>query len=128
MSFERTRYRFGQFEVDVHTGSLLRQGRRVRLQEQPFQVLVALLERNGALVSREELRKRLWPGDTFVEFDKSLGVALAKVRAALGDDSTNPRFVETVPRRGYRFIAPVTVDGNGADAPATTAAERAAPA
>ena len=90
--------------------ALVRQGRAVRLQEQPFQVLVALLERHGDLVTREELRERLWPGDTFVEFDKSLGVALAKVRAALGDDAANPRFIETVPKRGYRFIAPVTVE------------------
>ena len=74
-----------------------------------FKVLIALLERHGEVVTRDELRKRLWPGDTFVEFDKSLGVALAKLRAALGDDAANPRFVETVPRRGYRFIAPVTV-------------------
>jgi DNA-binding winged helix-turn-helix (wHTH) protein/tetratricopeptide (TPR) repeat protein len=108
MSFERIRYRFGLFEVDVHAGTLLKQGRRVRLQEQPFQVLVALLERRGDLVLREQLRARLWPGDTFVEFDKSLGVALAKVRAALGDEAANPRFIETVPKRGYRFIAPIT--------------------
>ncbi|HEX4567309.1 MAG TPA: winged helix-turn-helix domain-containing protein [Vicinamibacterales bacterium] len=109
MSFERVRYRFGLFEVDVRAVSLFKQGRGVRIQEQPFRVLVALLERHGDLVLREELRARLWPDDTFVEFDKSLGVALAKVRAALGDDAANPRFVETVPKRGYRFIAPVSV-------------------
>jgi len=128
MSFERTRYRFGQFEVDVHTGSLLRQGRRVRLQEQPFQVLVALLERNGALVLREQLRERLWPGDTFVEFDKSLGVALAKVRAALGDDATNARFIETIPKRGYRFIAPIAVVSDSAGVQAAEPAVAVAPA
>ncbi|MGH9408809.1 MAG: winged helix-turn-helix domain-containing protein [Vicinamibacterales bacterium] len=111
MSFERIRYRFGLFELDVHAGRLLKQGRPVRIQEQPFRVLVALLERHGDLVLREELRTRLWPDDTFVEFDKSLGVALAKVRAALGDEAANPRFVETIPKRGYRFIAPLVVVG-----------------
>jgi eukaryotic-like serine/threonine-protein kinase len=110
MSSDRIRYRFGLFEADAHVGRLVKQGRAVRLQDQPFQVLVALLERHADLVTREELRDRLWPGDTFVEFDKSLGVALAKVRAALGDDAANPRFIETVPKRGYRFIAPVTVE------------------
>ena len=110
MSSDRIRYRFGLFEADVHAGTLVKRGRAVRLQEQPFQVLVALLERHGDLVTREELRDRLWPGDTFVEFAKSLGVALAKVRAALGDDAANPRFVETIPKRGYRFIAPVTTE------------------
>ena len=109
MSAGRIGYRFGIFETDLARGRLLRQGELVRLQEQPFQVLVALLERYGQVVARDDLRQRLWPGDTFVEFDKSLGVALAKVRAALGDDATNPRFIETVPKRGYRFIAPVTV-------------------
>jgi eukaryotic-like serine/threonine-protein kinase len=109
MSFERVQYRFGLFEVDVYAGTLLKQGRTVRIQEQPFRVLVALLERHGDVVLREELRARLWPDDTFVEFDKSLGVALAKVRAALGDDAANPRFIETIPKRGYRFIAPATL-------------------
>jgi eukaryotic-like serine/threonine-protein kinase len=134
MSFERIRYRFGLFEVDVHAGSLLKQGRVVRIQEQPFRVLVALLERHGDVVLREELRARLWPDDTFVEFDKSLGVALAKVRAALGDDAANPRFVETVPKRGYRFIAPATVvaaerpaDAESPSGPAATPPAPAAP-
>ncbi len=110
MSVGRIRYRFGLFEIDPADGRLLRQGEPVRLQEQPFQVLLTLLERHGELVTRDELRQRLWAGDTFVDFDKSLGVALAKARAALGDDAANPRFIETVPRRGYRFIAPVSVD------------------
>ena len=126
MSFERIRYRFGLFEVDVHAGSLLKQGRIVRIQEQPFRVLVALLERHGDLVLREELRARLWPDDTFVEFDKSLGVALAKVRAALGDDAANPQFVETIPKRGYRFIAPVTVVTDEPHAEANRAGPRPA--
>lgn len=125
MSSDRIRYRFGLFEADVHVGTLVKQGRAVRLQEQPFQVLVALLERHGDLVTREELRERLWPGDTFVEFDKSLGVALAKVRSALGDDAANPRFIETVPKRGYRFIAPVAVETARQEAAASPAVESA---
>lgn len=100
-------YRFGLFEVDVANEKLFRQGRQVKLQGQPFQLLGALLERSGDTVRRDELRQRLWPGDTFVEFDKSLGVAVTKLRDALGDDADNPRFIETVPRCGYRFIAPV---------------------
>jgi eukaryotic-like serine/threonine-protein kinase len=101
------RYRFGLFEVDPADGSLLRQGKQVKLQEQPFQLLVALLARHGEVVSREEIRQRLWPSDTFVDFDKSLGVAVTKLRDALGDAASNPRFIETLPRRGYRFVAPV---------------------
>ncbi len=115
MPVARIRYRFGLFLADPADGRLLRQGKPVRLQDQPFQVLVALLEQPGVIVTRDELRQRLWPGDTFVEFDKSLGVALAKVRAALGDDAANPRFVETVVRRGYRFVAPVTVEREDLD-------------
>lgn len=102
-------YRFGLFEADPASGRLSREGRPVRLQEQPFQLLIRLIEANGAVVTRDELRRQLWREDTFVEFDKSLGVALAKVRAALGDDAANPRFVETVPKRGYRFVAPATI-------------------
>ncbi|MGH9142602.1 MAG: winged helix-turn-helix domain-containing protein, partial [Vicinamibacterales bacterium] len=123
------RYRAGLFEIDPANGRVLRQGKQVRLQEQPFQVLVALVERHGELVTREVLRQRLWPGDTFVEFDKSLGVALAKARAALGDDAANPRFIETVPKRGYRFIAPVTiVQARDADPVAPSAPSVAEPA
>ncbi len=121
MSVGRIRYRFGLFETDRDSGRLLRDGAPVRLQEQPFQVLLALLERHGEVVTRDQLRQRLWPGDTFVEFDKSLGVALAKLRSALGDDAANPRFVETVPRRGYRFIAPVAVEGGQEDPVARSA-------
>ena len=120
MSVGRIRYRFGLFETDPDSGRLLRDGAPIRLQEQPFQVLLALLERHGEVVTRDQLRQRLWPGDTFVEFDKSLGVALAKLRSALGDDAANPRFVETVPRRGYRFIAPVAIEG-GQEDPASPA-------
>src|SRR5215471_14465997 len=100
-------FRFGLFEADLRAGELRKSGTRLRLQEQPWQVLVALLEHAGQVVTRDELRERLWPTDTFVDFDHSLNIAINKVRDALGDDAAKPRFVETVPRRGYRFIAPV---------------------
>ncbi len=101
-------FRFGLFQADVAQGTLTRNGLRVKIQDQPFRVLVLLLEHPGDIVSREELRQRLWPEGTFVDFDGSLNVILKKLRAAIEDDSDNPRFIETVPRRGYRFIAPVT--------------------
>ena len=103
------RYRFGLFEVDPVRGELLRQGVRVKLQEQPFRLLILLLERAGEIVGRDELRTRLWPEDTFVEFDNSLNVAVRKLREALRDDANEPRFIETVPRRGYRLLAPVSL-------------------
>jgi TolB-like protein/DNA-binding winged helix-turn-helix (wHTH) protein/Flp pilus assembly protein TadD len=99
--------RFGIFEVDLASGELRRQGLKIRLQEQPFQALVALLERPREILTREELRKRLWPGDTFVDFDRGLNKAINRLRDALGDDAENPRFIETLPQRGYRFLAPV---------------------
>jgi cholera toxin transcriptional activator len=99
--------RFGVFEVDLATGELRKNGTRVRLQEQPFRVLTMLLERPGEMVTREELRSALWPDDTFVDFDHGLNTAVNKVREALSDAAANPRFVQTVARRGYRFIAPV---------------------
>ena len=101
--------RFGVFELDVRAGELRKHGLRVRLQEQPFQVLAILLERSGEVVTREELQKRLWPADTFVDFDHGLNKAINKIREALGDSASSPRFVETVARRGYRFIAEVGV-------------------
>ena len=116
---KRGLYRFGLFEADTHSGVLLRQKQRVKIQEQPFRLLVALLEQPGEIVTREFLRQRLWPENTFVEFDQSFGTAITKLRQALGDDADNPRFIETVPRRGYRFIAPVTI-GEGGGAPART--------
>lgn len=100
-------YRFGIFEANFETGEFLRKGVRVKLQEQPFRLLQVLLESAGEIVSRESMRQRLWPGNTFVDFDASLGVAVGKLREALGDDADNPRFIETIPRRGYRFVAPV---------------------
>ena len=112
-------FRFGRFEADAGRGTLSRGGLRVRLQEQPFHVLILLLERPGEIITREELRQQLWPEGTYVDFDGSLNAILKKLRAALDDDSDNPRFIETVPRRGYRFIAPVTVESVAVEPPAS---------
>ena len=98
---------FGSFEVDTAAGELRRQGLKIRLQEQPFRLLVLLLERAGDVVTREEVREQLWPADTYVDFDHSLNTAVRKLREALGDSAEAPRYVETLARRGYRFIAPV---------------------
>jgi DNA-binding winged helix-turn-helix (wHTH) protein len=103
--------RFGVFELDLSAGELRKSGAKLRLQEQPFQVLALLLERAGEVVTREELRQKLWPSDTFVDFDHSLNTAINKVREALGDSASSPRYVETLARRGYRFIAPVQASG-----------------
>jgi TolB-like protein/DNA-binding winged helix-turn-helix (wHTH) protein/Flp pilus assembly protein TadD len=103
------RVRFGVFEADLRTGELWKNGSRIRLQEQPFQVLALLLERRGSTVTRDELRNRLWTADTFVDFDHGLNKAINKIRETLGDSAASPRFVETVARRGYRFIADVAV-------------------
>src|SRR5258705_2528474 len=98
---------FGSFEVNLQTGELRRAGQKVKLQEQPFQVLAALLERPGEIITREELRNRLWPADTFVDFDHSLNAAIKRLRDALGESAETPIFVETLARRGYRFIGKV---------------------
>lgn len=100
-------YRFGLFELDLRSGELRKQGRKIRLEGQPVQILMKLLERPGELITREELRRELWPGDTFVNFEQSLNAAIKRLRHALADSAANPRFVETLARRGYRFIAPV---------------------
>jgi DNA-binding winged helix-turn-helix (wHTH) protein/predicted Zn-dependent protease len=100
--------RFGSFEADIQEATLSKSGIRIRLQGQPFRILALLLDRPGQLVTREEIRDELWSNNTFVEFDKALNTAIGKLRAALNDSADNPRFVETVPRRGYRFVAPVT--------------------
>jgi DNA-binding winged helix-turn-helix (wHTH) protein len=100
-------FRFGVYEADLRTGELRKNGLKVRLQEQPFQVLAYLLEHAGDVVTREDLRARLWPADTFVDFDHSLNTAINKLRDALGDTAANPRFIETLAKRGYRLIAPV---------------------
>lgn len=99
--------RFGVFELDCQTGELRRQGVKLRLQGQPIEVLRRLLETPGELVTREDLRKRLWPADTFVDFDQALNNSVQRIREALGDSAQSPRFIETIPRRGYRFIGPV---------------------
>src|SRR5215470_7973659 len=99
--------RFGLFEVDFDGQELRKSGIKIKIQDQPFQILALLLERPGQIVTREEIQKRLWVGDTFVDFDLGLNSAVKKLRQALGDESDNPRFVETLYRRGYRFLAPV---------------------
>ena len=101
--------RFGSFEADLQEGKLTKAGGRIRLQEQPFRILALLLEHPGELVTREEIRQRLWSHNTFVEFDAALNTAVRKLREALNDSAENPRFLETVPRRGYRFVAPVAL-------------------
>jgi TolB-like protein/DNA-binding winged helix-turn-helix (wHTH) protein len=106
--------RFGSFEVDLASGELRRQGLRISLQDQPFRLLALLLERAGEVVTREELRDKLWPADTFVDFDHSLNTAVRKLREALGDSAETPRYVETLARRGYRFVAPLAEPGPGA--------------
>ena len=113
--------RFGTFEVNPQAGELRRDGSRIKLQDQPFQVLLALLERPNDVVTREELRAKLWPADTFVDFDHGLNAAVKRLRDALGDTAENPRFIETLARRGYRFIAPVdSVDSQTAPPPSPT--------
>ena len=119
---------FGVFELDLEARELRKSGVKIRLQDQPFQVLSLLLERPGEIITREELQKKLWPGDTFVDFDLSLNSAVKKLRQALNDDSENPRFVETLYRRGYRFIGLVNATPDSsvdqlqlAESPATTA-------
>jgi DNA-binding winged helix-turn-helix (wHTH) protein len=114
--------RFGVFEVDLSAGELRKNGARVRLQEQPFQLLVALLQRQGRVVTRDELRAGIWPADTFVDFDHSLNTAVNKIRESLGDSASSPRFVETLARRGYRFIAPV--DFGAATAPSFASSQQ----
>jgi cholera toxin transcriptional activator len=104
--------RFGVFEADLGARELRKQGHKIRLQDQPFAVLAILLERPGVVISREEIRQKLWPADTFVDFDHSLNTAVNKIRETLGDSAGSPRFVETVARRGYRFVGEVSWDGS----------------
>lgn len=103
--------KFGMFEADLNAGELRKNGARVRLQEQPFQLLAFLLQHPQEVISRAELREKLWPADTFVDFDHSLNTAVNKLREALGDSASNPRFIETIARRGYRFLVAVEVPG-----------------
>src|ERR1700732_3391635 len=113
--------RFGVFEADLSAGELRKHGLRLKLPEQPFQILVMLLEKPGNVVSRDELRNRLWPGDTFVDFDHGLNNAVMRLREVLSDSSDMPRFIETLPRRGYRFIAPVEELGTPIERPSSAA-------
>jgi len=98
---------FGVFEVDLHAGELRKQGLRIKIRDQSFQILLLLLARPGEVVSRDELQKQLWLADTFVDFERGLNKAVNHLRDALGDSAESPRFIETLPKRGYRFIAPV---------------------
>ena len=111
--------RFGLFEADLQEGKLTKAGSRIRLQEQPFLILALLLEHPGELVTREEIRQKLWSHNTYVEFDAALNTAVRKLRKALNDPADNPRFLETVPRRGYRFIAPAALPPEPQSVPST---------
>src|SRR5215470_18935854 len=102
------RVRFNSFEIDLRSGEVWKHGVRIRLQEQPFQVLRTLLERRGEIVTRDELKQTLWPADTFVDFDDGLNTAVKKIRDVLGDSAEQPRYIETIPRKGYRFLAELT--------------------
>jgi DNA-binding winged helix-turn-helix (wHTH) protein len=121
-------YRFATFEADPATGELRKAGVRLRLPEQPFRVLIMLLERPGELVTREDIRQKLWPADTFVDFDHGLNTVINRLRETLGDSASNPRFIETLARRGYRFLAPVEATGPAsAAAPPPAQAEPISP-
>lgn len=116
VSYEvRSLYRFGVFELEAHTGELRRNGIKLKLQDQPCQVLLKLLEHAGQTVTREQLRSALWPADTFVDFETGLNTTIKRLRETLGDSAENPAFIETVPKRGYRFIAPVTPPNSGSE-------------
>src|SRR6516165_12350972 len=115
--------RFEDFVVDLRTGELFKNGKKIRLQAQPFQVLALLLQRPGEMVSRDELRDKLWPDNTFVDFDDGLNTAVRKLRQVLGDSPEHPQYIETLPRRGYRFIAPVRTSSPPQAEPAPSVAE-----
>jgi DNA-binding winged helix-turn-helix (wHTH) protein len=128
-----SKYRFDDFEADLRAAELRRGGNRLKLQLQPFQVLVALLERPKEVVTREELRQRLWPEDTFVDFDHGLNTAMVKLRDVLGDSASNPKFIETIAKRGYRFLGTTEVISDqpaplSSPVPAVTPASRPASA
>lgn len=111
MTVSRELFRFGDFELDVDTGELRRKNRRLKLQPQPFKLLLLLVRKKGALVTREEIRQELWPDGTFVDFDQSVNFSIKQIRDVLGDEADRPLYVETVPKRGYRFIAPISTPG-----------------
>src|SRR5271163_1792503 len=102
-------FRFGTYEVSLQSGEVRKAGLRIRVQQQPMKLLEILLERPGEVVTREELRSRIWADESFGDFDQAVNIAIAKLRSALGDSAENPRYIETLPKRGYRFIAEVTV-------------------
>src|SRR5271167_4298563 len=101
--------RFGTYEVSLQSGEVRKAGLRIKVQQQPMKLLQILLERPGEVVTREELRSRVWPNESFGDFDQALNISIGKLRSALGDSAENPRFIETLPKRGYRFIADVSV-------------------
>jgi len=116
LSYEvRSLYRFGVFELEAHSGELRRNGIKLKLQDQPYQVLLKLLEHAGQTVTREQLRSALWSADTFVDFETGLNTTIKRLRETLGDSAENPAFIETIPKRGYRFIAPVTAPNSGSE-------------
>ena len=120
--------RFGLFELDLKAGQLSRNGTKLRLPQQPLQVLAVLLERPGEILTRDELRQRLWSSDVFVDFDHGLNKSIQKLRDALGDSATSPRYIETIPRVGYRFIAPVRNGTRPLEPEVAIKIERPAPA
>src|SRR6516225_2143643 len=105
--------RFGTYEVSLQSGEVRKAGLKIRVQQQPMKLLEILLERPGEVVTREELRRRVWPDESFGDFDQAVNIAIAKLRSALGDSAENPRYIETLPKRGYRFIAEVSVVDGG---------------
>jgi DNA-binding winged helix-turn-helix (wHTH) protein len=111
MTATRELLRFGEFELDVPAGELRRKHRRLKLQPQPYKLLLLLVRKEGALVTREEIRRELWPDGTFVDFDQSVNFSIKQIRDVLGDEADRPLFIETVPKRGHRFIAPITKPG-----------------
>src|SRR5437870_9585924 len=115
--------RFAEFELDLRTAELRKRGLRLRLQEQSFQVLAMLVAKPGELVTREELRQKLWPADTFVDFDHGLNAAVNKLREALNDSASAPRFIETLPKRGYRFLFPLSENQAGGESQAMPASD-----
>src|SRR5215831_320158 len=123
----KSNVRFGPFELDLRRGELRKEGRRIRLQEQPFQILRMLLESPGDVVSREEIRKRLWPDETVVEFDQSINAAVRRLRDALRDSADNPRYVKTLARQGYCFIGEAKIDHAAQDEPVDVIPENEPP-
>ncbi len=111
MTGTREVFSFGEFELDVEAGELRRKNRRLKLQPQPFKLLLLLVRKSGALVTRDEIRRELWPDGTFVDFDQAVNFSIKQIRDALGDEADHPLYIETVPRRGHRFIAPISAPG-----------------